>query len=46
MHMTLHEMMRLNPRPFDLALLKMTVERLLLALDFLHTEAEIIHTGI
>lgn len=46
MHMTLLEMMRLNPRPFDLPLLKMTVQRLLLALDFLHTDAEIIHTGI
>lgn len=45
MHMTLLEMMRLNPRPFDLPLLKMTVKRLLLALDFLHTEAEIIHAG-
>lgn len=26
-------------------LLKMTVRRLLLALDFLHAEAEVIHTG-
>ena len=46
MHMTILEMMRLNPRPFDLPLLKMTLRRLLLALDFLHTEADIIHTGI
>lgn len=46
MHMTLLEMMRLNPRPFDLPLLKMTLRRLLLALDFLHTEADTIHTGI
>lgn len=45
MHMTLLEMMRLNPRPFDLPLLKMTLRRLLLALDFLHHEAGIIHTG-
>lgn len=45
MHMTLLEMMRLNPKPFDLPLLKMTVKRLLLALDFLHSEAGIIHTG-
>lgn len=45
MHMTLLEMMRLNPRPFDLPLLKMTLRRLLLVLDFLHTEADIIHTG-
>ncbi|KAF4156645.1 hypothetical protein CNMCM8927_007740 [Aspergillus lentulus] len=46
MHMTLLEMMSLNPRPFDIPLLKMTVKRLLLALDFLHTEAEIIHTDL
>ncbi|KAL3474256.1 kinase domain protein [Aspergillus californicus] len=46
MHMTLLEMMRLNPRPFDLPLLKMTVKRLLLTLDFLHTEAEVIHTDL
>jgi hypothetical protein len=45
MHMTLLEMMKLNPRPFNLPLLKMTPKRLLLALDFLHTEAGIIHTG-
>ncbi|EEH11538.1 protein kinase [Histoplasma capsulatum G186AR] len=44
MHMTLLEMMRLNPRPFDLPLLKLTLKRLLLALDFLHNEAGIIHT--
>lgn len=46
MQMTLLDMMKLNPRPFDLPLLKMTLRRLLLALDFLHTEAGIIHTGI
>lgn len=45
MHMTILEMMRLNPKPFDLPLLKMTLRRLLLALDFLHTEADTIHTG-
>lgn len=44
MYMTILEMMRLNPKPFDLPLLKMTVKRLLLALDFLHT-AEVVHTG-
>lgn len=43
--MTLLEMMTLNLRPFDLPLLKMTLRRLLLALDFLHTEADIVHTG-
>ncbi|KKK14984.1 hypothetical protein P175DRAFT_0554466 [Aspergillus ochraceoroseus IBT 24754] len=46
MNMTLLEMMRMNPRPFDLPLLKMTVRRLLLALDFLHAEAEVIHTDL
>lgn len=45
MHMTLLEMMRLNPRPFDLPLLKMMLRRLLLALDYLHTEANVTHTG-
>ncbi|OJJ95661.1 hypothetical protein ASPACDRAFT_54973 [Aspergillus aculeatus ATCC 16872] len=45
-HMTLLEMMGLNSRPFNLPLLKMTVKRLLLALDFLHTEANVIHTDI
>lgn len=44
MHMTILEMMRLNPKPFDLPLLKMTIRRVLLALDFLHT-AEVVHTG-
>ena len=45
MHMTLLEMIGLNSRPLDLPLLKMTVKRLLLALDFLHTEARVIHGG-
>lgn len=43
--MSLLKMMSLNPRPLDLPLLKMTVTRLLLALDFLHTEAGVIHAG-
>lgn len=45
MHMTLLEMMKLNPRPFDMPLLKMALQRLLFALDFLHTEADLIHTS-
>jgi non-specific serine/threonine protein kinase len=45
MHMTLHEMMKLSPKPFDMPLLKMTVRRVLLALDFLHSEAGVVHTG-
>ncbi|KAL3491730.1 kinase-like domain-containing protein [Aspergillus germanicus] len=46
MHMTLHEMMKLNPKPFDMPLLKMTVRRVLLALDFLHSKAGVIHTDL
>ncbi|GFF44961.1 serine/threonine-protein kinase SRPK [Aspergillus lentulus] len=46
MHMPLLEMTSLNLRPFDIPLLKMTAKRLLLTLDFLHTEAEIIHTDL
>lgn len=46
MHMSLFGMMGLNPRPFSLPLLRMTLRRLLSALDFLHTEAELVHTGM
>ena len=46
MTMTLFDIMGPNPRPFDLPLLKMTIKRLLMALDFLHTEAGTVHTGI
>lgn len=46
MYITLLEMMSLNPKPFNMPLLKMTLRRLLLALDFLHSEAGIVHTGI
>lgn len=46
MHMTVLEMMRLNSKPFNMPLLKMTLGRILSALDYLHTEAEIIHAGI
>lgn len=45
MNMTLLEMMGLNPEPFNLPLLKMTLRRILLALDFLHAEAGVVHTG-
>ncbi|KAF2459671.1 kinase domain protein [Lineolata rhizophorae] len=41
MHMTVLEMMGLNSKPFNLDLLKMTLKRILLALDFLHSEAEV-----
>ncbi|CAK40849.1 uncharacterized protein An11g10510 [Aspergillus niger] len=46
MTMSLLDMMRLNSKPFDLPLLKMTVKRVLLALDFLHAEAGVVHTDI
>ena len=46
MTMSLHDMLQLNSRPFDLPLLKMTIKRILLALDFLHVEAGVVHTGI
>lgn len=46
MTMSLLDMMRLNSKTFDLPLLKMTVKRVLLALDFLHAEAGVVHTGI
>lgn len=46
MHMTVLEMMKLNPEPFNLPLLKITLRRILSALDFLHTEAKVIHTGM
>ncbi|RAK92681.1 kinase-like protein [Aspergillus costaricaensis CBS 115574] len=44
MTMSLHDMLQLNSRPFDLPLLKMTIKRILLALDFLHVEAGVVHT--
>ncbi|OQE02810.1 hypothetical protein PENVUL_c038G01502 [Penicillium vulpinum] len=46
MHMTLLEMTTLNPKPFDLPLLKMMLRRLLFALDYLHTETNITHTDL
>ncbi|PWY66234.1 kinase-like protein [Aspergillus eucalypticola CBS 122712] len=46
MTMSLLDMLQLNPRPFDLPLLKMTIKRILLALDFLHAEAGVIHTDL
>ncbi|KAL2018146.1 hypothetical protein VTK56DRAFT_1222 [Thermocarpiscus australiensis] len=46
MHMTVLEMMKLNPQPFNLPLLKMTLKRVLTALDFLHTDASVIHADI
>lgn len=45
MHMTALEMMQLAREPFNPPLLKMTLKRLLMAFDFLHTDANIIHGG-
>lgn len=46
MHMSLLDMIQMAREPFGLPLLKMTLKRLLTALDFLHTEAKVIHGGI
>ncbi|PLB43275.1 kinase domain protein [Aspergillus steynii IBT 23096] len=46
MDITLLDMMSLKKRPFDLPLLKMTTQRLLMALDFLHTDANVTHADI
>ncbi|RAH58199.1 kinase-like protein [Aspergillus piperis CBS 112811] len=46
MTMSLHDMLQLTSRPFDLPLLKMTIKRILLALDFLHVEAGVVHTDL
>ncbi|KAM4060356.1 kinase [Hirsutella rhossiliensis] len=46
MYMSLLQMMAPTWKPFDLPLLKMTLRRLLSALDFLHLEAGIVHTDI
>lgn len=46
MHMTLMDMLRMHDEPFSLDLLKMTLGRLLRALDFLHTEAQVVHLDL
>lgn len=46
MHMSLLDMIQMAREPFSLPLLKMTLKRILTALDFLHTEAKVIHGGI
>lgn len=45
MHLSVLDMMDSNTQPLNAPLLRMALKRLLTALDFLHTEAEIIHTG-
>lgn len=46
MHMSVLDMMELNPEPLTAPLLRIVLKHLLTALDFLHTEAEVIHTGM
>ncbi|KAK5102478.1 hypothetical protein LTR70_000334 [Exophiala xenobiotica] len=46
MHMTLMDLLRMHDEPFGLDLLKMTLGRLLRALDFLHTEAQVVHLDL
>ncbi|KAL1872036.1 hypothetical protein VTK73DRAFT_1704 [Phialemonium thermophilum] len=46
MHTSLSEIMRSNSKPFKLPLIKVILERLLCALDFLHTSAHVTHTDI
>ena len=46
MHLSVLDMMNSNPEPLNAPLLRMVLKSVLTALDFLHTEAEIIHTGL
>ncbi|EEQ28042.1 putative non-specific serine/threonine protein kinase [Microsporum canis] len=46
MHLSILDMMNLNPKPLDAPFLKEILKRLLLILDFLHTEANVIHTDL
>ena len=45
MHMDILEMMKLTGEPLNMPMLKMILGRLLTALDFLHNDANVIHTG-
>nr|KMM69727.1 hypothetical protein CPAG_06041 [Coccidioides posadasii RMSCC 3488] len=46
MHLSILDMMRLNPDPLNLSLLREILKGILTGLDFLHTEANIIHTDL
>ena len=46
MHMTLMDMLAINNEPFELPLLKLILGSLLQALDFLHTEADMVHLDL
>lgn len=45
MHLTLFDILKSTSKPVSPPLVKMTLKCLLDALDFLHTEAGIVHTG-
>ncbi|KAM5480467.1 putative non-specific serine/threonine protein kinase [Microsporum canis] len=46
MHLSILEMMDLNPEPLNAPLLRMILKCLLKVLDFLHTEAGMVHTDL
>lgn len=45
MHMSILDMLEMNTEPLNAPLLKHILKRLLNALDFLHAEAHLVHTG-
>lgn len=45
MHMSILGMLEMNTEPLNALLLKHILKRLLNALDFLHAEAHLVHTG-
>lgn len=45
MHMDILEAMKMSGKPLSISMLKMIIIRLLTALDFLHNDANVIHTG-
>jgi serine/threonine protein kinase len=45
MHLSILDMLESNSESFNAPLLRLILKRLLAALDFLHTEAGIVHTG-
>ena len=46
MHRSVADMMEMYHEPLNAPVLKLVLKRLLAALDFLHTEADVIHTGM
>lgn len=45
MHVDLLEMMKTSGKPLSIPMLQMVSRRLLTALDFLHNNADTVHTG-